>query len=181
MINDPVGINANQVSTMDNVIANCISHFPNHSNPCIHHLSFIQDFLQLWHCRCSHPCAELVSCILDVLLLSELANSRYPNLRQHISPDINNLTFCHKHHIDNPCLQVEATLCRLLASLPPYVPHQGSYHHWHHHLVIHCQTVHQSVSKLFTNKGLPLSNTSKIYFNAIIISSLQNYESIPCH
>ncbi len=34
MIKNPVGIHADHISTTDNVIAHCISHFPNHSDHC---------------------------------------------------------------------------------------------------------------------------------------------------
>ncbi len=64
MINNPMGINTDWVSTTDNIIANCISRFSNHDNPFPHFLSLAQDFLLLQNCKHFHPNAELVSYIL---------------------------------------------------------------------------------------------------------------------
>ncbi len=70
MINNPVGINADCISTTDNVIADRISRFPNHANPLSHFLSLSKQFPQLQLCRHFHPSAELVSTILDAPLLA---------------------------------------------------------------------------------------------------------------
>ncbi len=80
MINNPVGINVDCVSTTSNVIAVCISQFPNHNDPLPHFLDLSQAFPQLQQCRHFHPSAELVSTILDVLLLVKLPDPREPSL-----------------------------------------------------------------------------------------------------
>ncbi len=89
MINNPVGIHADRISTTDNVIADRISHFPNHSNPLPHFSSLSQQFPQLWRCRRFHPSVELVSTILDALLLAKSPDPREPNLRKLALPGKN--------------------------------------------------------------------------------------------
>ncbi len=82
MINNPVGIHANSISTTDNVIANQISRFPNHSNPLPLFSTLSQQFPQLQHCRRFHPSAELVSTILDALSLTKSPDPRAPSLQK---------------------------------------------------------------------------------------------------
>ncbi len=82
MIHNPVEIHADRISTTNNVIANQISQFPNHSNPLPHFSTLSQQFPQLRHCRRFHPSAELVSTILDALSLAKSPNPREPNLQQ---------------------------------------------------------------------------------------------------
>ena len=68
MINNPMGINANRVTTKDNKVADRIS--------CIHieaylstdMLPILQDFPSLCSCTCFQPSAELISLVLDTLL-----------------------------------------------------------------------------------------------------------------
>ncbi len=64
----------------NNVIAVCISQFPNHNDPLPHFLDLSQAFPQLQQCRHFHPSAELVSTILDVMLLVKLPDPREPSL-----------------------------------------------------------------------------------------------------
>ena len=89
MINNPVGINADRISTTDNVIADRISRFPNHADPSPHFIALSQDFPQLQQCRRFHPSAELVSTILDALLLAKWPDPREPSLRKIALPDRN--------------------------------------------------------------------------------------------
>ncbi len=46
MINNPVGINADCMSTNNNIVADCISQFPNNNDPLPHFLTLLQDFPQ---------------------------------------------------------------------------------------------------------------------------------------
>ncbi len=133
MINNPVGINADRISTTDNVIANCISRFPNHANPLPHFLPFSQQFLQLHHCRRFHPSAELVSTILDALSLAKSPDPRDPKL-QNLSGQARTLSCllpqqAHQQPVPRfvyPCSPelLPRLLCRL--------PHPRENHQLHH-------------------------------------------------
>ncbi len=79
MINNTVGINANQVSMSNNVIANHISQFPNHANPSTPFFSLVQKFSQLQHYNFFLPGAELVSCILGCTVAGKFAKSKGSN------------------------------------------------------------------------------------------------------
>ncbi len=89
VINNPVGINAECMYTINNVITDCISQFLNHNNPLPHFLNLSQDFPQLQQCRRFHPSVELVSMILDALLLAKSPDPREPNLQKLALPDSN--------------------------------------------------------------------------------------------
>ena len=82
MINNPVGIHADRISTTNNVVADQISRFPNQFNPLPPFLALSQDFLRLQQCRCFHPSAKLVSTILDALSLAKSPDPRAPNLQK---------------------------------------------------------------------------------------------------
>lgn len=68
MLNNRVGINIAHVTTKDNVIADRISRIKKESNFIPHFDQLQQEFPQLTSCRRFHPSAELVSCIMDILL-----------------------------------------------------------------------------------------------------------------
>ena len=68
MINNPVGINVDHVTSKDNEIADRISRVKKETNviPLFHTL--MQDFPQLKSCHCFHPSAELVLLVTAALL-----------------------------------------------------------------------------------------------------------------
>jgi hypothetical protein len=71
MINNPVGINVGHVTSKDNEIADRISRFKNSNDATSGFPTLAQDFPQLKHCCRFHPSAELISFILDALLLKK--------------------------------------------------------------------------------------------------------------
>ena len=71
MINNPVGINVGHVTSKDNEIADRISRFKNSNYATSGFPLLAQDFPQLKHCCRFHPSAELISFILDALLLKK--------------------------------------------------------------------------------------------------------------
>ncbi len=89
MIKNPVGFNADCVSTTDNVVVDRISQFPNHNNPLPHFLNLSQDFAKLLQCKRFHPSAELVSKILDALLLAKSPDPEETRLQKLVLPNRN--------------------------------------------------------------------------------------------
>ena len=74
MINNPVGINIGHVTSKDNEIADRISRFKNTNAATLGFPKLAQEFPQLMHCSRFHPSAELISFILDALLLKKCTN-----------------------------------------------------------------------------------------------------------
>jgi hypothetical protein len=68
MINNPVGINVDHVTTKDNVVADRISRIKQYTDTIPDFQSLLQDFPQLSSCNRFHPSAELISLVMDVLL-----------------------------------------------------------------------------------------------------------------
>ncbi len=107
MINNPVGINADHVSTTNNVIAGCISQFPNHKNPPPHFCTLSHNFLQLLQWRCFHPSEELVPqswmhcCWQSCQIQRNQASKTCLTRQEHF------LAFCHSMHIDNLCANLQ--------------------------------------------------------------------------
>lgn len=68
MINNPVGINVDHVTTKDNVVADRISRIKQDTDAIPDFQSLLQDFPQLNSCTRFHPSAELISFVMDALL-----------------------------------------------------------------------------------------------------------------
>ena len=68
MINNPVGINVNHVTSSANVVADRISRILTEANLLSDMQPIFQDFPALKSCQRFHPSAELISLILDTLL-----------------------------------------------------------------------------------------------------------------
>ncbi len=80
---------------------------PNYNDPLPNFLTLSQDFLQLLQCRRFNSSAELVSTILDVLLLAKSPNPKELSLQKLASPGRN--TFL-----------PSATACTLMTCVPTY-------------------------------------------------------------
>ena len=68
MINSPVGLYIDHVTTKDNKIADRISRIKSETDVSSYYKSLVQDFPQLASCRRFHPSAELTSSIIALLL-----------------------------------------------------------------------------------------------------------------
>jgi hypothetical protein len=72
MINNPVGLDTDYINTKKNVIADKLSRFETETDATFGFASIKQEFPQLRNCRRFHPSKELISWILDALLLAKL-------------------------------------------------------------------------------------------------------------
>ena len=74
LINYPLGINSQWISTLHNVIANNISRAKTaaseytHSHPSFNYLSLQQKYPELSHCSFFQPAPELISLIWEIML-----------------------------------------------------------------------------------------------------------------
>jgi hypothetical protein len=74
LINSPLNINSQWISTLHNAIANNISRAKNaaseytHSQPSFDYLSLQQKYLELSHCSFFRPVPELISLIWEIIL-----------------------------------------------------------------------------------------------------------------
>ena len=68
MIDNPVGIVSDHVTTIANIVADHISRIKSKSNSVLGFASLVQDFPELAGCKRFHPSAELISHIMDAIL-----------------------------------------------------------------------------------------------------------------
>ena len=74
MINNPMGINANRVTTKDNKVADRISRIHTEANLSTDMPPILQDFPSFFSCTNFHPSAELIFLFLDTLLQKKSTN-----------------------------------------------------------------------------------------------------------
>jgi hypothetical protein len=74
MIGNAVGIDTTRVSTHDNVRADKISRIKRETNSMSHFLHIVQEYPELRGCRRFQPSAELISHVMDAILLKKLVD-----------------------------------------------------------------------------------------------------------
>ena len=86
MINNPVGISVDRVTTTDNVVADRISRVPAESHLAREMVTLCQDFPQLKSCQRFQPSAELISLILETLYTKKYVDPLLASRRVLASP-----------------------------------------------------------------------------------------------
>ena len=86
MINNPIGISVDRVTTSDNVVADRISRVCSESHIAHEMLSLRQEFPQLQSCQRFQPNAELTSLILETLLTKKYVDPLLASRRVLASP-----------------------------------------------------------------------------------------------
>ncbi len=122
-------------------------------------------FLQLWHCRHFQPSAELVSTILDALLLAKSPDSTELNLQ--------NLAWLSKNTF-SPFAAARASTTvpwpthpispKLFPPELHHLAHSRENHLWYHHLFQHNQKLYPCCLRSLHRYGTPLTTLCQNWF-----------------